>query len=94
MIFSVYVSGDDLGSSGVVYARLLALTSTPEAQCAKQACSSNKCACGPVKDNRGGEYLTMLSSDGLMFGIINIVGNFGTVLVDQSYWQSAIAAKV
>jgi Na+/proline symporter len=28
-----------------------------------------------------------------MFGIINIVGNFGTVFVDQSYWQSAIAAS-
>lgn len=28
-----------------------------------------------------------------MFGIINIVGNFGTVFVDQSYWQSAIAAR-
>ena len=38
-------------------------------------------------------YLTMLSSGGLRFGIINIVGNFGTVFVDQSYWQSAIAAK-
>jgi hypothetical protein len=25
--------------------------------------------------------------------VINIVGNFGTVFVDQSYWQSAIAAK-
>jgi len=35
----------------------------------------------------------MLSGDGLMFGIINIVGNFGTVFVDQSYWQSAIAAR-
>jgi hypothetical protein len=35
----------------------------------------------------------MISGDGLMFGIINIVGNFGTVFVDQSYWQSAIAAK-
>ena len=28
-----------------------------------------------------------------MFGIINLVGNFGTVFVDQSYWQSAIAAR-
>ena len=28
-----------------------------------------------------------------MFGIINIVGNFGTVFVDQAYWQRAIAAK-
>ena len=35
----------------------------------------------------------MLSGDGLMFGVINIVGNFGTVFVDQSYWQSAIAAR-
>ena len=28
-----------------------------------------------------------------MFGVINIVGNFGTVFVDQSYWQRAIAAR-
>ena len=50
-------------------------------------------ACGPVEGNNGNSYLTMLSSGGLMFGIINIVGNFGTVFVDQSYWQSAIAAR-
>jgi Na+/proline symporter len=50
-------------------------------------------ACGPVQGNNSGSYLTMLSSNGLMFGIINIVGNFGTVFVDQSYWQSAIAAR-
>ena len=50
-------------------------------------------ACGPVSGNRDGSYLTMLSSGGLMFGIINIIGNFGTVFVDQSYWQSAIAAR-
>ena len=50
-------------------------------------------ACGAVDGNNSGSYLTMLSSGGLMFGIINIVGNFGTVFVDQSYWQSAIAAK-
>jgi len=28
-----------------------------------------------------------------LFGITNIVGNFGTVFVDQAYWQSAVAAK-
>merc|ERR1712224_758298 len=50
-------------------------------------------ACGYVKDNKDGSYLTMISGGGLMFGIINIVGNFGTVFVDQSYWQSAIAAR-
>jgi len=50
-------------------------------------------ACGPVADNEGGSYLTMMSLGGLKFGIINVVGNFGTVFVDQSYWQSAIAAR-
>jgi len=50
-------------------------------------------SCGPVADNNDGSYVTMLSLGGLKFGIINIVGNFGTVFVDQSYWQSAIAAK-
>jgi len=54
---------------------------------------SPRYACGYVGGNRRGSYLTMLSSQGLMFGIINIIGNFGTVFVDQSYWQSAIAAK-
>ena len=28
-----------------------------------------------------------------MFGIVNIVGNFGTVFCDQAYWQSSVAAK-
>eukprot|EP00178_Gracilaria_changii_P014320 TRINITY_DN40431_c0_g1_i1.p1 TRINITY_DN40431_c0_g1~~TRINITY_DN40431_c0_g1_i1.p1 ORF type:complete len:683 (-),score=107.90 TRINITY_DN40431_c0_g1_i1:54-2102(-) len=46
----------------------------------------------PVDKNFGGSYLTMLSLNGLFFGLTNIVGNFGTVFVDQSYWQSAIAA--
>ncbi|KAL6748794.1 urea active transporter [Haematococcus lacustris] len=47
----------------------------------------------PVKDNMGGSHLTMFSKSGLVFGIINIIGNFGTVFVDQAYWQSAIAAR-
>lgn len=38
-------------------------------------------------------FATMSSPSGLLFGITNIVGNFGTVFVDQSYWQSAVAAK-
>merc|ERR1719271_1770961 len=44
-------------------------------------------------DTDTGSYLTMISLEGLKFGIINIVGNFGTGFCDQSYWQSAIAAK-
>jgi SSS family transporter len=74
-----------LGSAPVVYERLKFITALP-------ANSTNGGHHGPVPDNRGGSYLTMLSMDGMMFGIINVVGNFGTVFVDQSYWQSAIAA--
>lgn len=47
----------------------------------------------PIEGNAAGAFLTMASVGGLMFGIINIVGNFGTVFVDQAYWQRAIAAQ-
>eukprot|EP00285_Hemiselmis_virescens_P008888 CAMPEP_0173392260 /NCGR_PEP_ID=MMETSP1356-20130122/18847_1 /TAXON_ID=77927 ORGANISM="Hemiselmis virescens, Strain PCC157" /NCGR_SAMPLE_ID=MMETSP1356 /ASSEMBLY_ACC=CAM_ASM_000847 /LENGTH=820 /DNA_ID=CAMNT_0014350007 /DNA_START=20 /DNA_END=2482 /DNA_ORIENTATION=- len=47
----------------------------------------------PVPGNFEGTFLTMWSRSGIFFGIINIVGNFGTVFVDQSYWQGAIAAR-
>ena len=47
----------------------------------------------PVEGNALGTYLTLASIGALIFGIINIVGNFGTVFVDQSYWQRAIAAR-
>ncbi|KAH9753546.1 Urea-proton symporter DUR3 [Citrus sinensis] len=50
-------------------------------------------SCGPVNGNYKGSFLTILSSGGLVFGIINIVGNFGTVFVDNGYWVSAIAAR-
>jgi len=51
---------------------------------------SEECAAGQMCKT---SFLTMSSWSGLMFGITNIVGNFGTVFVDQSYWQSAVAAK-
>ena len=35
----------------------------------------------------------IFSPGGLIFGIVNIVGNFGTVFCDQAYWQSSVAAK-
>jgi Na+/proline symporter len=97
MIFLVYVK---IYSSDQIYDLLANTVSKTPEQCA--AIFSNEdgsfyddstYACGPVPGNRDGSYLTMLSSDGLMFGLINIVGNFGTVFVDQSYWQSAIAAR-
>ena len=50
------------------------------------------CLKGP-EGNQDDGYNTFLSKSGFIFGLINIVGNFGTVFVDQSYWQIAIAAK-
>lgn len=47
----------------------------------------------PVSGNASGSFLTLASIGALIFGIINIVGNFGTVFVDQSYWQRAIASR-
>ncbi|EJP68324.1 hypothetical protein MY5147_003282 [Beauveria neobassiana] len=46
----------------------------------------------PVAGNEGGSYLTMRSSGGITFFIINIVGNFGTVFLDNGYFNKAIAA--
>jgi hypothetical protein len=40
-----------------------------------------------------GAYLTMASTGALAFRIISTVGNFGTIFVDQAYWQKAIAAR-
>ncbi|KAG5181759.1 Urea/Na+ high-affinity symporter [Tribonema minus] len=56
-------------------------------------CQFTLTACGPVSGNKDGSYLTMLSKDGFIFGVINVIGNFGTVFLDQGYWQAAIAAK-
>lgn len=54
----------------------------------------DRIVCSEAPDgNRDSSFLTLVSRPGLMFGIINIVGNFGTVFVDQSYWQSSVAAK-
>lgn len=47
----------------------------------------------PVRGNKDGSYLTILSSGGLEFAVLNFIASFGNVWADQSYWQSAIAAK-
>ncbi|GAA5807575.1 hypothetical protein MFLAVUS_000940 [Mucor flavus] len=46
----------------------------------------------PIVDNEQGSLVTMSSLQALFFGIINICGNFGTVFLDNAYWQRAIAA--
>ncbi|KAK4183922.1 Sodium:solute symporter family-domain-containing protein [Podospora australis] len=47
----------------------------------------------PVDGNRDGSYLTMQSREGAIFFVINIVGNFGTVFLDNGYYNKAIAAS-
>lgn len=46
----------------------------------------------PVMHNKQGSLLTMWSLEGLVFGIINVIGNFGTVFVDQVGVQWVCAA--
>ncbi|KAK9834606.1 hypothetical protein WJX74_005599 [Apatococcus lobatus] len=50
-------------------------------------------ALNPVSGNQGGSYLTFWSIDGLKFGILQAVSCWGITIVDQAYWQSAIAAR-
>lgn len=90
-VYLVYTSSSQLGSPKIVYEKLFTVAS--ETRNCIEPLSHGGQACGPVSGNHGGSYLTMLSSGGLVFGIINIVGNFGTVFVDNGYWVSAIAAR-
>ncbi|KAK1995033.1 sodium symporter family protein, partial [Colletotrichum falcatum] len=47
----------------------------------------------PLSGNSGGSYLTMRSRGGAEFFIINLCGNFGTVFLDNGYYNKAIAAS-
>nr|GMC52142.1 urea-proton symporter DUR3 [Ipomoea batatas] len=90
-VYLVYVGSSELGSPSVVYRRLLEVAS--KSRSCQYPLSHVDQSCGPVSGNFKGSYVTMLSSGGLVFGIINIIGNFGTVFVDNGYWVSAIAAR-
>lgn len=80
-VFLVYTASSELGSPSVVYQRLMEVSS--RSRTCQEPLTHNGQACGPVSGNYNGSYLTMLSSGGFVFGIINIVGNFGTVFVDN-----------
>ncbi|KAJ5121871.1 uncharacterized protein N7443_001980 [Penicillium atrosanguineum] len=47
----------------------------------------------PVEGNAEGSYLTMRSKEGGIFWVINLIGNFGTVFLDNGYYNKAIAAS-
>ena len=80
-LWKIYAGPSDIGSSDKMHGNLI--------------CASYRQEAGNADStwNHEGQYITMRSTGGLMFGIINTVGNFGTVFVDQSYWQGAIACK-
>ncbi|KAL2544356.1 Urea-proton symporter DUR3 [Forsythia ovata] len=90
-VYLVYVASSELGSPSIVYTRLLEVANKSRS-CVEPNSHAGQ-SCGPVIGNYKGSYITMLSSGGLIFGIINIVGNFGTVFVDNGYWVTAIAAR-
>jgi urea-proton symporter len=80
-VFLVYTASKELGSPKTVYNHLMEVTSI--SRVCLDPVSHHGQACGPISGNYKGSFLTMLSSGGLIFGIINIVGNFGTVFVDN-----------
>ncbi|CAH8390301.1 unnamed protein product [Eruca vesicaria subsp. sativa] len=90
-VYLVYTLSSELGSPSVVYDRLIDMSA--KSRTCTEPLSHHNQACGPVHGNYRGSYVTMLSSGGAVFGLINIVGNFGTVFVDNGYWVSAIAAR-
>lgn len=85
-VYLVYTASDKLGSPSIVYDRLREIAS--KSRICHEPISHNGQSCGPISGNYKGSYLTMLSSGGLVFGIINIVGNFGTVFVDNVSFTS------
>ncbi|CAK0824289.1 unnamed protein product [Prorocentrum cordatum] len=96
-VYTVYVKEY---SSDLIYDSLQAISGMTESECVARFMKdgvtfyeAGTYSCGPVVENNSGSYVTMLSMGGLKSGIISIVGNFGTVFADQSYWQSAIVAK-
>lgn len=47
----------------------------------------------PREGNADGSYLTMHSRSGGIFFVVNLVGNFGTVFLDNGYFNKAFAAN-
>lgn len=80
-VYLVYTLSSELGSPSVVYDRLIHMSA--KSRVCAEPLSHDGQACGPVHGNYRGSYVTMLSSGGAVFGLINIVGNFGTVFVDN-----------
>jgi hypothetical protein len=91
-VVEVYFHSSILGSPDEVYDRVTAVAAQDVTECIAFGYDPEAQTCGGVEGNKEQSFLTLQSRDGLIFGIINIVGNFGAVFLDQSYWQIAIAS--
>ena len=81
-LWKVYTGPSDIGSTNVMFDHL---------SCAAERVRGIEGY--PTGTNSKGSFLTFRSGGGLIFGVANVVGNFGTVFADQSYWQGAIACR-
>jgi hypothetical protein len=71
----------------IMFIRIFYSGSNSSTQVGSMQTIFDRYSCIKNPTNYESSYKTFISLDGLMFGIINIIGNFGTVFVDQSYWQ-------
>ncbi|KAH8198342.1 hypothetical protein TruAng_007497 [Truncatella angustata] len=46
----------------------------------------------PVDGNYQGSHLTMRSTQSVLFGILHIISNFGTITMDTGFWQKGFSA--
>jgi Na+/proline symporter len=47
----------------------------------------------PITGNHNGTYLTMTSKNGILFGILHLLANFGLVIMDTSFFIKAFSAS-
>jgi Na+/proline symporter len=47
----------------------------------------------PIAGNHNGTYLTMTSKNGILFGILHLLANFGLVIMDTSFFIKAFSAS-
>jgi Na+/proline symporter len=91
----VYFGSDAyVGSASRMHSMLEEVANIPLDECVYGAnCEYPLLACGGVEGNKDESYITILSHDALVFGIINVLSGFSSIYIDHSYWQSAIAAR-
>jgi urea-proton symporter len=86
-------SSNSIGGMSGMYDRLTQIPLQTNEDCTTFGYNPATQICGGLSGNLDGSYLTLWSKKGFMFGMINLVGNFGAVFMDQTYWHTAIATE-